>query len=63
MGKCECCGDESAVAVCDLTEMPAVNGYVAWEPRGEPHYFCAEHARPSLEYRLDGTVTNGGAIG
>jgi hypothetical protein len=48
---CEICGNPASEAVVDLIEGPPENDFRQWEAQSR-HFFCSEHARPSIEYPL-----------
>lgn len=59
-GFCELrsCWEPACVGVLDIREgQPTEDGFRTWSKEGPSHYFCDKHARPGLEYNLDGTVT------
>lgn len=56
---CGVCGERplAMVRVRDIWEIPPDpgSGFTKWEA-SDFHYFCPEHARPSLQVRLDRTI-------
>lgn len=49
---CEICGKPATSAVSDLKEIPSSSKSRQWEPDGEPHFYCGEHARESIHRAL-----------
>lgn len=56
IGHCDICGEPAVFMICDIRELPPVDGYFTWE-KADVTSFCYAHERRPMIYRLDGSVS------